>query len=535
MADHESSLAGEGNAKQDLLKGSVLAIVSFLVYSLTRTRHFGGDDTVFALVVQRWLEQGEFERAFFHPHHLLYNPLVALCSWLIRAIRGTVFVLDVGAAVSAAAAAVVVAGVYLLLRRFRVDDNLALSAAVVLAVTGGMWRYATRMEVYTLAAVGVVVWLYAMSNEGASWQKLAAGFGAPWVGHSVLGLLVPPGAWLQRSRPRVLAVGLAAGLLVPGFIAAFLLATVHGSESLASVARIVVGPGSSRWLSLPEPLGAMRALRDLVALRTYHDVPVFPHWVVACFDILGGVATLGLTALVISGLVVTIRGKHRLGVTAGLGVACLVPLWMVWDVGNHEHAVAALPMFIVLTTLGVAAVGRRSGQVILAVIAVILVLVNGIGSVLLETQAHLSRTLLVADFVRETVPEDGTLVMVGVDPELRLALPHLGGRRVVDLTSLVHSARRAGATPRDALDRWLQSASMAADPWLLEEPGSPAVLCWVDELGIPEAVWRDALLRMSLGQAESLKADGVVLRAPVTLQRLEIGVRKLPDREPATA
>lgn len=218
---------------------AVLAIVWFLVYTLTRTRHFGGDDTVFALVVQRWLELGVFERAFFHPHHLLYNPLVAVCSWLVRAVTGSVFVLDVGAALSAAAAAVTVAGVFLVLRRFRFDDSLALSASTVLAVTGGMWRYATRMEVYTLAAAGVVVWLAAMSNERASWRKLAAGFAAPWLGHSVLALLAPPGAWLQRSRPRVLAIGLAAGLLVPGVVAAVLLAAVHGAGSASSLMGVV--------------------------------------------------------------------------------------------------------------------------------------------------------------------------------------------------------------------------------------------------------------------------------------------------------
>ena len=39
-----------GSAVKDgqlLLKASVLALVSFLIYRLTRTRHFGGDDTVF--------------------------------------------------------------------------------------------------------------------------------------------------------------------------------------------------------------------------------------------------------------------------------------------------------------------------------------------------------------------------------------------------------------------------------------------------------------------------------------------------------
>jgi hypothetical protein len=264
-------------------------------------------------------------------------------------------------------------------------------------------------------------------------------------------------------------------------------------------------------------------------------LPVFTPRTVSLFDLLGGLATIALAALVVWGSVASVRGRHRLGGTALLGVVFLVPLWLVWDVGNHEHAVAALPLFTVLAALGATAVGRRSGTVMLAVIAGMLVVVNGIGSVLLETQPHLSRTLLVADFVRETIPEEGTLMMVGVDAELRLALPHLGGRRIIDLTSLVHSARRAGAPPQEALDRWLRMASNTDRAWLLEEPESAEVLSWVAGLGIPEAVWRDALVRMRLGQAVILEADGIVLRNPVILHRIEIGAPRYPRGEPSAA
>jgi hypothetical protein len=525
MTDQESPQCGTGAHKQDLLKAALLAFVSFLVYWLTRTRHFGGDDTVFALVVQRWLEKGVFERAFFHPHHLLYNPLVALCSWLVREARGSVFVLDVGAVVSAAAGAAAVAGVYLVMRRLRIDDNLALAASAVLAVTGGMWRYATRMEVYTLAAVGVVVWLAAMSNERASWRGLAGGFAAPWLGHSALGLLVPPGAWVQRSRPRVVAIALAAGVLVPGVMAGGLLAWIHGARSVSSLMTVVVGSGSGRWLSFPDPVAAMRALGSLVALRVYHALPVYSLWAMNLFDALAVLATAVLAVLVVWGAYVSIRDGFRLGVTAALGVGFMVPLWLVWDVGNHEHAVAALPLFVVLATYGAAAAGRRLGTIMLAVIAAILVVVNGVGSVLLETQPHLSRTLLAADLVRETIPEDGTLVMVGVDPELRLALPHLGGRRTIDLTALVHSAHRAGATPQEALDRWLHRASTADSTWMLEDPDSPPVQRWVAKLGIQDEMWRDARSRLRLGKGATLAADDIVVHERITIRPVDIESR----------
>jgi len=70
--------------RQDRLKALVLAVCAFLLYTATRTRHFGGDDTVFAIAVQRWLDVGALEPTFIHPHHLLYNPMVAGLSWLVR-------------------------------------------------------------------------------------------------------------------------------------------------------------------------------------------------------------------------------------------------------------------------------------------------------------------------------------------------------------------------------------------------------------------------------------------------------------------
>ena len=522
MTDHNTTAREASVTRQELLKAAVLAAVSMLLYVITRTRHFGGDDTVFALVVQRWLEVGSIERVLVHPHHLLYNPLVAACSWLVRALTGSVFVLDVGATVSGAAAAVAVAGVYLVLRRFGIDENIALLSSAVLAVSGGIWRYATRMEVYTLAAAGVVVWLAVMSNPTASWKRLAAGFAAPWLGHSVLGLLALPGAWLNRRRPQVLAKAVAAGVVVPAIVVLGFLAWLHGARSVSAVTVIVVGPGSGRWLSFPDPQAAFAALRGLVALKTYHALPVYSPWMVTLLDVLGVIATVVLAALVVWGAVVTMRDKGRLGVAAILGTAVLVPLWLVWDVGNSEHAVAASPLFAALAAVGASAAGRKVGSLLLTAVATMLLIVNGVGSALLGTQPNLSRTLLVADFVHETLPEGGALVTIGVDPELRLALPHLGGRRVIDLTSIVHSARRAGATPQDALGRWLQLAAAADGRWLLEDPDSAVTEQWIAGLGIPEQAWRSARAMLLLGGSATLEADDVVVREAITLRQLEI-------------
>jgi hypothetical protein len=267
----------------------------------------------------------------------------------------------------------------------------------------------------------------------------------------------------------------------------------------------------------------LAALRGLVESKTYHALPVFSRGTTILFDVFGLLATVCLAALVVWGTVVSVRKKSPVGVASVLGIASLVPLWLVWDVGNSEHAVAASPLFAVLVAVGASAAGRKIGGALLAAVAMMLLIVNGVGSALLGTQPSLSRTLVVADFVRETVPENGSLVAVGVDPELRLALPHLGGRRVIDLTAVVHSARRAGATPQEALGRWLQLAAAADDTWLLEDPDSAEVRRWVAELGVGDRMWLEARALLRLKGGVTLAADDVVIRRPITLRRLEIG------------
>src|SRR3989304_1332485 len=70
-------------AQQALVIGAVVLVV----YLLTRTRDLGGDDTVFAMAVDSLLSGGGPSREVFHPHHALFNPLVAAGGWLLR-LRG---------------------------------------------------------------------------------------------------------------------------------------------------------------------------------------------------------------------------------------------------------------------------------------------------------------------------------------------------------------------------------------------------------------------------------------------------------------
>ena len=65
-------------------------------------------------------------------------------------------------------------------------------------------------------------------------------------------------------------------------------------------------------------------------------------------------------------------------------------------------------------------------------------------------------------------------------------------------------------------------AAESQEPWVLEDLDSAAVVQWVGELGIPEADWRLARSRVAFGDGATLPADGVAIRSPVTLYRVEV-------------
>jgi len=137
--------------------------VSLAAYLLTRTRDFGGDDTVFAMAVDAFLGGKGASMEVVHPHHPVYNLLVAAVTGVLRLVGLRPLVLDVGAAVAAVAAAGAVGVVVWLLRREGIDEWTSLLGGMVLAVSAGMWQFATRMEVYTLVALAVAVWLAVVS------------------------------------------------------------------------------------------------------------------------------------------------------------------------------------------------------------------------------------------------------------------------------------------------------------------------------------------------------------------------------------
>jgi hypothetical protein len=75
-------------------QAAVVGAVALVTYLLTRTRDLGGDDTVYAMTVDGFLSGHGVSRELFHPHHPIYNPIVAAVCWLLRLVGFRPFVAD---------------------------------------------------------------------------------------------------------------------------------------------------------------------------------------------------------------------------------------------------------------------------------------------------------------------------------------------------------------------------------------------------------------------------------------------------------
>jgi hypothetical protein len=63
---------------------------------------------------------------------------------------------------------------------------------------------------------------------------------------------------------------------------------------------------------------------------------------------------------------------------AVLGFAASVPLWLVWDVGNVEHTVVAVPFLAVPVGLGAESLPARGGELALGAAVMLLGVTNAV-------------------------------------------------------------------------------------------------------------------------------------------------------------
>jgi hypothetical protein len=220
----------------------VIGAAFFIAYLLTRTRDLGGDETVFAMAVDSFISGGGPSREVFHPHHALFNPLVAAVCWLLRFAGFRPFVADIGAAVAALFAAAVVGGLVLVLRRAGVREGPALLAAAVAGASGGLWQYGTCMEVCALTAATVLLWLAVVGVDRPDPLPVGASLFAAMLGHLAAGLLVVPTAIRMRRRPAALVQALAIGLSLASAVLIAMFVHFHHAHTPRQWLQVVV-PG----------------------------------------------------------------------------------------------------------------------------------------------------------------------------------------------------------------------------------------------------------------------------------------------------
>jgi hypothetical protein len=494
----------------------------FIVYLLTPTRDLVGDDTIFAIAVDGFLTGKGIPREFFHPHHPFFNPLVAAITWLVRLLGFHPIILDVGAGVAAFFAATVVAALVPLLRRTGVREGPALLAAAVAGASGGLWQYATCMEVYTLTATAVLVWLATVGRARPDPLASGASLAVSMLTHLAAGLLLVPTAIRFRKRPGAMVLAVGVGL------------TAAATTVIVIFVVFLHAYTPRRWLHLllPGYLGGylghstqgtvLRTLADLAVWRWYRGVPVFSPATSRWLDAASAVALAVLLVTIAAGVLAAVRDRNPLAVTAALGLAAYVPLWLVWDVGNVEHAVAVTPLFATLIAFGAARLPGRSGEVGLATVLAVFLVVNGLGSAVPQSRPENGRDWVIATFVSDNVPKDAVVLSVGVDPRLRLSLPYLSGRRVVTLRLDVESARDQGRSPMDGLAYWMGAGIAGRSVWVTPDVLDPRSAGPVERMGIPLGLWSRVVQAARPVERRVLEPDGLVIREPFVLTRISL-------------
>ena len=500
-------------------------VVAFGLYVLTRSTHVGGDDTVFALVVDRWVATGEIGPTLLNPHHPVFLPVVGGIGRLALAVGLAPSALGVGATMSSLFGALTVVGLVIGLRRAGVGLPMAVAAAAVLTVSGGWWKYATRMEVYTLAGLAVMVWLIVMGRPLLGRCAASAVTAATWLAHAGLGLLVAPVAWRLRHRWHALVATLVWGVVFPLIVLVGVAVWALDIRSLAELRVWMSGHDLTTWVTWPDPLAAVRSVSSMFRW-SITDVPeAYPRSLLVTCSTLGWIATVALLAVAGLGAVRALRGPcWSLGKASIAAVLAMLPLWLIWEPGNDEQVVALIPAVVVLAVWGAPTLRDGVGERVLAFAALALLIANGLVGALIQTQPELSRVRVVADRIARTVPADGLLLTVGSDPELRLAVPYLTGLPSSDLTLICERARRERLPPDACVGQWIGRALGHAQVWMYENPLDPHNLRYVAELGVDADTWRGAVAALTIEEQRQVDAPGSDGDASLTLWR--VGVRE---------
>jgi hypothetical protein len=471
----------------------------------------------------------------------LYNPLVALVTLGLRALGAHPLVLDVGAAVSALAAAVAAGGLLVVFASRGWPRDAAWTAAATLVLAGGVWQFATRLEVYTLAGAGVVLWLAVASAERPRPLAVGLALAAAILCHAALGLLALPTAWRLRRAPRGAALALVTGLAAAGAATGLAIAAGGGGWDPRRWVSLFAPPALGDWIGGPRPQSVFFAVKALVVWEWWRSTPVLDRFSAIAAGLAGMIALALAGALLVAGLFGTLRTahrarrdaamtpaaeiagpRHRLASTAAAALLAFTPLWLFWDQGNVEHVVAAAPLFAVLLGAGFSVLRPLPRAATSAALVGCLFATNSM-SAALQAFADNGRVIVTAGFVQRTVASNALILSTGRDARLRLGLGYISGRKVLNLALVALSAKERGRTADEALGYWLRRAHDAPEAWATEDVFTPEGARFVESLGVPPARWREVVAALHAGEPLVMEAAPAVVPERFALHRVSIG------------
>src|SRR5215212_2786298 len=139
--------------------GLFFLLLAIYLATLTQVHTFDALSYVTSVERKPWTE-------VFHPHHLAYGPLGVLALHAGRMLGYTGGAALPMQVVNALAGALGVTLFYTIVRRVTRRDDLALVGAVLLAGGYAYWYYAVEIEVYTVAALFLIVCLDILTRPG---------------------------------------------------------------------------------------------------------------------------------------------------------------------------------------------------------------------------------------------------------------------------------------------------------------------------------------------------------------------------------
>ncbi len=401
-----------------------LLFLGFLgLYLATLTRVHTFDALSYILDVDRkpWPE-------LFHPHHLAYGPLGSLVKSIARGTGLTGSAALPLQLTNALAGALGVALCYRVTLRASGRADLALVAALLLGGSYAYWYYAVEVEVYTIAALFLLLALGLMPGllqrpAPRRWLVLGLAQGLAVLFHQTNVLLGGPilllwwlADWPEERRRRAMLWG--------GLAYALPLATIVGG------AYLLVGFGVSGFRSWDELLAWMtqyartgwwgaapdvERLRDL-GLGLQQSFARQGGWFFLLLMVVALVAAVWRMPI----------AQRRLAAVLGLWLLIYGGFFFWWEPDNIEFWIASMPPLLVLLALGLSG-GRRWGvSVWPGLIAALLLL--GMNYAAISRQGDATRDLqrlITTELAAQSVAGDLLLVP---DGKQELYLPYYAGR-----------------------------------------------------------------------------------------------------------